>query len=85
MKDYKWTIFTVALLMGLLLALVCNPPKEETKVEPLTLLDLFPETAKKIQEPRPMNLKDVYMIYQMYFDEDLIALRLEMEEQEAIR
>ena len=80
-KDYKWTVFTLALLLGLLLALVCNPPKEDTTVKPTTLMDLFPQTAKKM-EPKPMNMRDLYMIYQMYFDEDLIHLRIQIEEWE---
>ena len=83
-KDYKWTVFTLALILGLLLALVCNPPKEDVEVKPSTMVELFGKTSKAV-EPKPMNMKDVYMIYQMYFDEDLILLQQEIAELESRR
>lgn len=81
-KDYKWTVFTLALILGLLLALVCNPPKEDVEIKPSSMVKLFAKTSKAV-EPKPMSMKDVYMIYQMYFDEDLILLQQEIAEWES--
>lgn len=85
MKDYMWTTFTVALILGLVLALLCNPPQAEADVEALTLTDLFPKReVVKHSTMKPFNKKDLYLIYQMYFDKDLIALRIQIEEWDRI-
>jgi hypothetical protein len=81
MKNNMWTIFAVAFILGLMLALVCNIPQEEpTNAEALELMDLFPK-PKVTRFVKPLTVRDLHLIYDMYFDEELVALRLEMEAQ----